>query len=157
MKKTLIFVTIIIASMMLCAQRPGHGHRGGRGRGPKPGAGVQLFLNDRLLEEVGVSERTRASIRRKKHEIRQKMEDIQFKIRELRIASRDEMKKKQPNIKLLKANAHKTAELQKQRILLLENFKIDVLVTLTPEQRALIVQKMKERRERFMRRMGGVR
>ena len=159
MKKATLFIAVILMASLLVAQGmgrgQGQGHRKG-GKGMKGGhkGGIQMILNDRLLEDVGVSEKVRASIRKRKYEIRQKMGNLHFKIKELRVSSRSEMKKDRPNIKLLRSNAQKTAELQKQSMLLMSNFRIDVLTKLTPEQRKKIVDRMKERRERFMHRMG---
>lgn len=156
MKKVTLFIAVILMASLLAAQGMGQGkgHRKG-GKGMKGGqkGGIQMILNDRLLEDVGVSEKVRADIRKSKHEIKQKVGDLHFKIKELRVSSRNEMKKDRPNIKLLRSNAQKMAELQKQSMLLMSNFRIDVLTKLTPEQRKKIVDRMKQRRERLMHRM----
>lgn len=154
MKKTALFIILLLVGSLLFAQ--GHGRK--RGNGQKKGRknhGMQMILNDRLLEDVGVSEKIRAEIRKGKHEVRRKMQDIQFKIKELRVVSRKEIQSKKHNVKKLKNYAAKIAEFQKQRILLMEYFKIDTLTKLTLDQRTKIMKKMEEKRLQLMERMRG--
>ncbi|MCK5808719.1 hypothetical protein KAH37_07030 [bacterium] len=157
MKKVTLFIMVLLTASLLVAQGAGRGQGQGKGGKKMKGRqnhGMQMILNDRLLEDAGVSEKMRADIRKKKHEVKQKIGNFHFKIKELRVSSRKEMKKDRPNIKLLRSNAQKTAELQKKAMLLMSNFRIDVLTKLTPEQRKKIVERMKERRNQLMHRMG---
>ena len=152
--KLTIFVSLVFLMIPLFAQHgrgemgEGMGHKG---RNPK----MRAIMKDAALEEAGVPEAKRAEIRKKGHEIHKKMMDLNFKVSELRLKTKAEYDKKNPSIKKLKEMNAGMAELRKEQFLLVGNFKIDTLASLTVEQRQKMFEQMKEKRKEFMGRMKG--
>lgn len=153
MKKVTLFIILLLAGSLLFAQGPGGGG-GKKGRGHKKSKGMHMFMNDRLLEEAGISEAVRADVRKARHEVELKVKDLHFKINELRILSRKESQNDTLDIQKLKKTNASIADLHKQQMLLMGNFRIDQLSKFTVEQRKKIMSLMKDKRKRFMKRMG---
>ena len=157
MKKVTLFIILLLAGSLLFAQghgRSGGGNKGSKNKRNKGNKGMHMFMNDRLLEEAGVSEDVRAEIRKARYGVEVKVKDLHFKINELRISSRKEMQKDSLDITKLKTTNANIADLHKQQMLLMGNFRIDQLSKFTVEQRKKITDLMKEKRQRFMKRMG---
>jgi Spy/CpxP family protein refolding chaperone len=158
MKRTIkIFVVaaLVFCAVPLMAQRgPGgkgrHGGPGGRPEGP----GMKGMMHEMMLEEAGVPESKRAEIRKKAHEIHKQMMEINFQIRELRLQTKKEYEKKKPSAKVLKDLNSKIAELRKKQFLVMGNFKIEVHLSLTSEQREKLLELGKKNRRKFINRMG---
>jgi len=83
------------------------------------------------------------------------MMDINYNIGELRIKMKDEYEKAKPDINTLKSLNSQIAELRKKQFILMGNFKIDTFSSLTPDQRKKMLELMKDKRKKFMGRMGG--
>lgn len=151
MRNSLKFAVIIIAVlsvMPLAAQKMGKGHGGKKGEN-------MMMMHEKMLEEAGVPDAKRADIRKKGHEIHKEMMDINYNIGELRIKMKDEYEKAKPDINTLKSLNSQIAELRKKQFILMGNFKIDTFSSLTPDQRKKMMELMKEKRKKFMGRMGG--
>ncbi len=157
MKKTikiLAVAALIFCAVPLMAQR-GPGGRGKHGGPGGPGGpGMKGMMHDMMLEEAGVSESQRAEIRKKAHEIHKQMMEINFEIRELRLQTKKEYEKKKPSAKILKDINSKIAELRKKQFLIMGDFKIEVHLSLTPEQREKLLELGRKNRKKFMHRMG---
>jgi Spy/CpxP family protein refolding chaperone len=151
MKNSLKLAVIIIAVlsvMPLAAQKMGKGHGGKKGEN-------MMMMHEKMLEEAGVPDAKRAEIRKKGHEIHKEMMDINYNIGELRIKMKDEYEKAKPDINTLKSLNSQIAELRKKQFILMGNFKIDTFSSLTPDQRKKMLELMKDKRKKFMGRMGG--
>lgn len=151
MRNSLKFAVIIIAVlsvMPLAAQKMGKGHGGKKGE-------HMMMMHEKMLEEAGVPDAKRAEIRKKGHEIHKEMMDINYNIGELRIKMKDEYEKAKPDINTLKSLNSQIAELRKKQFILMGNFKIDTFSSLTPDQRKKMMELMKEKRKKFMGKMGG--
>jgi len=155
--KTLVIITLILCAMPLVAQvgPGGKGRHGGPGGpGGHEGPGMKGMMQDMMLEEAGVPESKRAEIRKNAHEIHKQMMEINFEIKELRLQTKKEYEKKKPSEKVLKDLNSKIAELRKKQFLIMGNFKIEVHLSLTPEQREKLLEIAKKNRKKFMHRMG---
>ncbi len=157
MKKTikiLAVTALIFCAVPLMAQRGpgGRGRHGGQGRpgGPE----MKGMMQDMMLEEAGVPEKQRAEIRKKAHEIHRQMMELNFEIRELRLQIKKEYDKKKPSEKTLKSINSKIAELRKKQFIIMGNFKIEVHLSLTPEQRKKLLELGRRNRKKFMHKMG---
>jgi Spy/CpxP family protein refolding chaperone len=151
MKNSLKLAVIIIAVlsvMPLAAQKMGKGHSGKKGE-------HMMMMHDKMLEDAGVPDAKRSEIRKKGHEIHKEMMDINYSIGELRIKMKDEYEKAKPDINSLKSLNNQIAELRKKQFILMGNFKIDTFSSLTPDQRKKMLELMKDKRKKFMGRMGG--
>ena len=152
--KTFAVVTLILCAVPLMAQRgPGRKGKHGGPEGPER-PGMHGVMHEMLLEEAGVPEAKREEIRKKSHEIHKQMMEINFEIRELRLKSKKEYEKKKPSEKALKDLNLKIAELRKKQFLMMGIFKIEVHLSLTPEQREKLLELGKRNRQKFMNRMG---
>ncbi len=157
--KNLVFFVVMLVSVIALAQGPHHG-KGGPGfpggPGPHDKGAHLLKMHDEMLEAIGVPESQRAEFRAAAHENHEKMLDIQFKIREEKIAMRNEMEKGNPDRAKLQKSVQKIADLRREQMLLMENFKLDLLFKLTAEQRKKALEFMQERRRMMMERFGGL-
>lgn len=149
MKKVLIATMIVLAFSLVLA-RGGHGRRGrGHGRG---GHG-RMWMNEAVLEDIGVKESVRTEIRKMMYEAKKRAMDNGFKVRELKLQMKKEFEKSSPSKAVLKNLAEKIAEIKKQQILIMEKSKIDIMFKLTVDQRKQIMQHMMNNKRRFMKRM----
>jgi len=153
MKKLTIFMLIIFSALFLFAGK-GHGRGHGRHHG-KMGGGMRFWMNEKVLEQIGVDEKVRKTIRTEAHNLKKKIMDIGFQIREENIANRDEFKKENPDRKKIENSIEKIAELKKQQTLIMSKFKVKVLFMLTPDQRRKAIDMLQKRKKRFMKNMMG--
>lgn len=147
----IFIVTIAFLSLIpLAAQGMGKGGPGKKG----PGREMKGMMSEKMLEEAGVPEAKRAEIRKKQHEIHKEMMDINYNIGELRIKMKNEFEKEKTDIATLKNLNGQIAELRKKQFTLMGNFKIDLISSLTLDQRKKMMEIMKEKRKKFMEKMG---
>lgn len=152
MKNFVRFLTFSIIFLSLASLTAQEGPMK-KGQG-KMGHGMKGIMSEMMLEEAGVPEAKRAEIRKKGHEIHKEMMDINYNIGELRIKIKNEFDKDKPDISTLKNLNGQIAELRKKQFMLIGNFKIDVMASLTVDQRKKMHEIMKAKREKFMEKMG---
>lgn len=150
-------IKILIASILFLSLLPllGQGGPGKKGQGKMGhGPGMKGMMSEMMLEEAGVPEAQRAEIRKKGHEIHKEMMDINYNIGELRIKMKNEFEKNKPDAGILKNLSGQIAELRKKQFNLIGNFKIEVMTSLTTDQRKKMMETMKAKRDKFMEKMG---
>lgn len=159
--KRLMFLTILLVGAVALAQCPHHGKGGPGGPGGPEGPGPRdkgahtLKMHDEMLEAIGVPESQRAEFRAAAHENHKRMLDIQFKIKEERLAMKAEVEKGNPDKAKLQKSIQKIADLRREQVLLMENFRLEMLFKLTPDQRKKALDFMQSQRKMMMERFGG--
>lgn len=144
---SIIFLTLATLAAQEGPMKKGQGKMG-------PGHGMKGMMSEMMLEEAGVPEAKRAEIRKKGHEIHKEMMDVNYNIGELRIKMKNEFDKDKPDINTLKNLNGQIADLRKKQFMLIGNFKIDVMASLTVDQRKKMHEIMKAKRDKFMEKMG---
>ncbi|HNW83144.1 MAG TPA: hypothetical protein PKG52_09660 [bacterium] len=158
MKNSIKFLVVTIAFLSLiplAAQGMGKEGSGKQEHGKMGhGGGMKGMMSEMMLEDAGVPETQRAEIRKKGHEIHKEMMDINYNIGELRLKMKSEFEKAKPDVTILKNFSGQIAELRKKQFNLIGNFKIEVMTSLTTDQRKKVMDTMKAKREKFMEKMG---
>lgn len=120
-----------------------------------PGMGMHLWMQDKLLETIGVDEKTRTAIRGMMIAFEKDMLDLHYHFTEERLALQKEMLKPNFDETKVKNIIKKMGELRKDQLVKAEFRKLDMLKMLSLEQRKQLYEQITIARTSFMQKMSG--
>jgi hypothetical protein len=150
--KTILSMLLVIATSFLLAHE-GPRHEKGRKMGFGGRGGIHFFMNEEVLEKIGVGKPVRDEIKKESENMKKQVMEIGLKIKEHSKAMKIELRSDKPDRTLLDSLNVKIAELKKEQSLIIGKFKTDILLKLTTEQRKKALDFWRQRRNNFMKKM----